>query len=61
MSIDSIKLLITGYNVNRYDVIDDEFNNIDITIPFESIIFSIDLDVIIETEKDCFVNFKTLC
>ena len=61
MSFDSIRVKINGYSTDRYNVIADEFQNINIKVPFESVIFSIDAEIIIETDNNCWVNFKTMC
>ena len=61
MSIDSIKVKPTRISTDRYAMTRAEFQNIDIAIPYESIIFAIDMDVIIETSKDCWCNFYKKC
>lgn len=61
MSIDSIRTRNTGWNVNRYEVVRGEFQNVAIEIPFESLIVSVDFEVIMEISKDCWSNFLNKC
>jgi hypothetical protein len=61
MSIDSIRTRNTGWNVNRYEVVRGEFQNVAIEIPFESLIVSVDFEVVMEISKDCWSNFLIKC
>jgi hypothetical protein len=61
MSVDSVRTRCLNINTDRYSVVGSEFQNISIEIPFESLIVSIDFEVIIEMSKDCWSNFKIKC
>lgn len=61
LDLESIRVKAINYNTDRYEVIANEFQNIDIVIPFESIIFELNIEIIIESETDCWESFECEC
>ena len=61
LDLESIRVKIINYNVNRYEVVANEFQNVELTVPFESIIFELNIEIIIESETDCWESFDCEC
>jgi len=61
LDLESIRVKPLNYNTNRYEVVANEFQNIELTVPFDSIIFELNIEIIIESETDCWENFDCNC
>lgn len=61
LEFESIEVEVVRYNVNRYEVMAEEFEGLEFEMPFEGIVFSLDLNIIIETDKSCWENFDCSC
>lgn len=61
LGLESIRVKPINYNTDRYEVVANEFQNVDVAVPFESIIFELNIEIIIESETDCWTDFDCGC
>ena len=61
LSVDSVRVKTNAYNTDRYEVINQEFQNVDFDVPFDCVVFALDIDIIIISSKDCWINYERTC
>ena len=61
MEVESIEVLATGWNTNRYDVFESEFDNIEYNINFKAVLFSIDFEIRVVSDWNCWERLYCYC
>ena len=54
INADEVDIVVNGYNVDRYSVHDEEYENIEMKIGFEYVYFSIDYSAVVRADITCF-------